>query len=192
MLPPLAQEQVEAAEAQFGVELPEDYRSFLVEVGAGGAGPGYGLFALLEVDGRWQWDAKFDDARDTSRLVAPFDPNCLDARLAELEAAEPPPTSEAYLLWLARWEDAYFHPSRTAGAAALAHFGCGALWLLVVSGPHRGSIWFDDRPSDGGLEPVTGGDGTRQTFRQWYLEWLRGAEKQAGLAEMPLDRPFLD
>ncbi|MFN8075368.1 MAG: hypothetical protein U0Q15_08125 [Kineosporiaceae bacterium] len=93
---------------------------------------------------------------------------------------------------MAQWEDAYFHRSRTSGAAALCHFGCGALWLLAVSGPHRGSIWFDDRASDGGLDPVTGSNGEPQTFRQWYLDWLRGAERKAGLLGAPLDRAFYD
>ncbi|MEV8615575.1 hypothetical protein AB0383_48110 [Amycolatopsis sp. NPDC051373] len=43
LAPRLSERDVQAVEGQFGASLPEPYRSFLVEVGAGGAGPGYGL-----------------------------------------------------------------------------------------------------------------------------------------------------
>ncbi|MFJ9784253.1 hypothetical protein ACIRSS_32080 [Amycolatopsis sp. NPDC101161] len=43
---------------------------------------------------------------------------------------------------------------------------CGAYFRLVVTGPERGRLWFDDRGSDGGVSPVGAG------FREWYLKWL--------------------
>jgi hypothetical protein len=45
---PLARDLLEKIEEEQGVELPDDYRRFLLEVGNGGAGPGYGLYSLEE------------------------------------------------------------------------------------------------------------------------------------------------
>lgn len=47
----------------------------------------------------------------------------------------------------------YFGNYWTQGAIVICHYGCGAYFLLIVSGPERGQIWFDDRASDYGLSP---------------------------------------
>jgi hypothetical protein len=61
LAPPLGERDVEAVEEQFGGPLPESYRSFLVEVGASGAGPGYGLLGFGRSARRWEFAA--DDRR---------------------------------------------------------------------------------------------------------------------------------
>jgi hypothetical protein len=44
--PPLPPAELEAIEHRLGAALPDDLRAFAAEVGAGGAGPGYGVVAI--------------------------------------------------------------------------------------------------------------------------------------------------
>lgn len=61
LAPPLAARDVAALERDLGTPLPDDYRAFLVEIAAGGAGPAYGLLpadravraALRQQSGPW-------------------------------------------------------------------------------------------------------------------------------------------
>ena len=48
--PPLTEAELQSHERRLGVVLPAEYRQFLAEVGHGGAGPYYGLFALDSKD----------------------------------------------------------------------------------------------------------------------------------------------
>uniref|UniRef100_A0AAU2VTM0 SMI1/KNR4 family protein n=1 Tax=Streptomyces sp. NBC_00008 TaxID=2903610 RepID=A0AAU2VTM0_9ACTN len=51
----MGEEQIRALEADLGVGLPARYRSFLLHVGGGGAGPDYGLMTPTSSDDGWQW-----------------------------------------------------------------------------------------------------------------------------------------
>lgn len=46
--PPISEKELASFEAEHRITLPDDYRSFLLEVGNGGAGPYYGLLPLGE------------------------------------------------------------------------------------------------------------------------------------------------
>jgi len=52
------------------------------------------------------------------------------------------------------------------GVIALAHAGCGVMWLLVVKGPQRGEVWVDAGGSDQVARCVA------PSFTTWYTNWL--------------------
>ncbi|MEU6058494.1 SMI1/KNR4 family protein [Streptomyces sp. NPDC047097] len=188
---PLTAEELADLEAGTGVRLPEEYRSFLLEVGAGGAGPGYGLFPLRREEGRWRLEGDGADLADLSRLAEPFpergpDPELLAALLAECPEEEDfddiEEFDEAYEAWDERWGAVLFAPERTTGALVLSQLGCARREWLVVSGVHRGTMWSDRRADDADLAPLTHEDGTPVTFARWYRGWLESAERATGTA----------
>ncbi len=154
---PLSAAELSQVEQQLGVTFPQEYRTFLTEVGAGGAGPEYGLFALTRAaDGHWAWSCdESDDLTDLSTLGTSFDPGDLRDDQQRLWAAKPADYESAdYRDWVRRWDDLLWTPGRTAGAVCINHEGCGHHTWLVVSGPQRGTIWTDARGSDHDLEPL--------------------------------------
>lgn len=44
--PPMLEAELEAIESEAGIRFPEDYRRFLMNIGDGGVGPGYGLLPV--------------------------------------------------------------------------------------------------------------------------------------------------
>ncbi|MFJ8634803.1 SMI1/KNR4 family protein [Streptomyces sp. NPDC093568] len=124
---PLSEASVAEAEAQWGVSLPADYRAFLREVGAGGAGAFFeeSVCAQVEHERKEPVESHFEDE-------AAFD--------------------AAYRAWLR--EDEKLSDRFLSGAVCLSHEGCGYFHWLVVSGPQRGQVWLDERPGDGGFSPL--------------------------------------
>ena len=55
---PASLNEVKQFEESIGVELPEEYRNFLLLAGNGGAGPFYGLYSLQQVKSWLSWDVK--------------------------------------------------------------------------------------------------------------------------------------
>jgi hypothetical protein len=160
LAPPMTEAELLAAERRLGVTLPGEYRGFLLEAGAFGTGPGYGLMRLTAGDGE-----------RTGKLRRPFNPDVAPLLRQWDEAAGN-----------ARREEA-LDEQLTAGKLRICHHGCGYYTLLVVTGPERGNLWEDMLAGDGGMAP-TGhpdrtGDGGRTTFGRWYLDWLAVAEQQA-------------
>ncbi|KJY41985.1 cell wall assembly protein [Streptomyces sp. NRRL B-1568] len=185
---PLTDDALAELEAQVGVELPDDYRNFLTVVGAGGAGPAYGLFPVRRVQGRWRWEGDGADLADLSMLARPFpdhspDPESLDALLAERPEEEDfdeiEDFDDAIEAWDERWEALMFAPERTAGAIVISHLGCAQREWLIISGTHRGTIWSDCRADDADLAPLLDGNGAPVTFARWYTDWLQEAERIA-------------
>jgi hypothetical protein len=185
--PVLSPAQLAELEAQIGVRLPQEYRSFLLAVGAGGAGPAYGVFPVQRAQGRWRWTGDGADLADWSRLAEPFpvqgpDPTVVRKLLAECPEEEESDGIEdfdtAYEDWDRRWVEVMWNPERTVGAIAICHLGCAGRQWLVISGPERGRIWSDDRVDEVDLAPLLTEHGRPVTFARWYLDWLDQAEQQ--------------
>ncbi|MFB6956987.1 SMI1/KNR4 family protein [Streptomyces sp. NPDC056309] len=185
---PLTRGGLAELEAQIGVQLPEEYRAFLLHVGTGGAGPAYGLFPVRRVQGRWRWEGDGADLADLTRLAEPFpdqgpDPKLLDDLLAQRPEEEDfddiEDFDDAIEAWDERWDAVMVAPERTAGAIVICHLGCALREWLIISGSHRGTIWSDGRADDVDLVPLLDDDGTPVTFARWYSDWLEKAEQTA-------------
>ncbi|MEU9832168.1 SMI1/KNR4 family protein [Streptosporangium sp. NPDC048047] len=180
--PPLTGAEVAEIETALGTSLPGEYRGFLMEVGAGGAGPDYGLFppALPPEENR---------AALAGRLRRPFRPDHAQRALDEYDEREPSrdayPDEEGYRRAFGAWDDEFdeLDEALVAGTLCVSDRGCGYHTLLVVTGPERGTVWEDVRAVGMGVVPLGDGDGGRMTFAEWYLEWLSHAERRA--AEKP-------
>lgn len=191
--PPLTDRQLAAAETQFGVNFPDDYASFLTEMGAGGAGPSYGVFPLVVEHQTWKWLG--DGADLTEDLVSPF-PHVVpwnldghpvwDAEPTDDEHASEEAFDDANSAWQDKLDELLWEPQWTTGAICLCHLGCALREWLVVSGPERGNIWYDGRADCGGLAPTTQAGLERVTFAQWYEHWLE--EVLAAARALPTPR----
>ncbi|MFJ4989778.1 SMI1/KNR4 family protein [Streptomyces sp. NPDC088732] len=179
--PVMEEEQLQALEEAVGVDLPTQYRGFLLQVGAGGAGPDYGLVTPVLDDSGWQWRGVglVHPGQSTTAELAgrPFVVEALQRELDALVAQEPKAEAyatddafhQAFTAWDTRYEELY--DAQEAGVVFLSEQGCGYSSLLVMTGPHAGAVWDDVRPADGGIVP-TGHD-----FGQWYLRWLVRTEQ---------------
>ncbi|MFH8291167.1 SMI1/KNR4 family protein [Streptomyces sp. NPDC018059] len=181
LLPVLTREQVAAVERHRGVTFPAEYRSFLLEVGAGGAGPDYGLFPVRPVGP--------DTPPATPHGARPFRPE-RTRELADHQDAEPSraayggtPQDETrfrrdHHAWARREDDLL--EILTEGTLCVGEQGCGYSTLLALTGPERGTVWHDARAAAEGVVPVQFvGKPGRVTFAAWYLRWLNRAERQA-------------
>lgn len=155
----LLESDVQEVEVRYSITLPEDYRRFLLFMGNGGAGPGYGMYPL---DYSLQ-----HSVRNVGLLKAPF------------------PHSERWNmtpedLGLDRDNDyvafdkAYFNDTYAQGSLRISTEGCNIYPLLIIAGNERGHIWCDDRSSDGGIYPLSAPHhpDERLSFFGWYELWL--------------------
>ncbi|MEU7337953.1 SMI1/KNR4 family protein [Streptomyces sp. NPDC007074] len=184
---PLTPAELADLEGQTGVSLPEDYRTFLLHAGAGGAGPSHGVYPVRLVQGRWRWEGDGAELADLSRLGEPFprvgaEPEVVQRLLAarpdEEDFEEIEDFDDAIEAWDERWEPVMWAADRTVGAVVISTLGCAAREWLIISGPERGRIWSDNRVDDEDLKPLLDDNGAPVTFAHWYLTWLEKAERQ--------------
>jgi SMI1/KNR4 family protein SUKH-1 len=177
---PLAEREVAAFEQRYAIRLPEDYRGFLTNVGNGGAGPSSGLFKLGEMDGL-RADEPWHEGAFIGTLRQPW-PHRSAWNLPKEDLDVPADLApEALDAAMDLCERKYWSEAVVAGAFPICHHGCALRDWLVVTGPEAGHVWHDSRADSRGLRPCEGADGRRQTFMDWYLDWLNGALLELGV-----------
>lgn len=84
------------------MRLPAEYRDYLRQVAAGGAGLGYGLFVLSRnAIGKWGWTGDGAELTERGSLRVEFSPADPTPALTRLDATEPPQSdASAYVRWL--------------------------------------------------------------------------------------------
>lgn len=152
----LSESAVSDFENEYAIKLPLEYRSFLKNIGNGGAGPFYGIEKLF--------DSVFED---------------LDYKRGKINLTEPFPHSEAWNLNAENFSDyddfekTYFDVKHSNGLLRLCNFGCRVYISLVVNGAEYGNMWTDDRGNDGGIYPSSElGNKGKVSFLDWYELWF--------------------
>lgn len=155
-------EEISALESAWRIRFPEDYKAFLMEIGAGGAGPYYGL--EKPEDGIYV-DLDYKNLPNDISGVFPYTEEWnpeVDWYEDDVDEAE----CEAK-------EEEYFGEQHSAGMLRISNYGCGVTINLIVNGQSYGEIWVDDRANSNGIYPDHYfGNRDRLNFLDWYELWL--------------------
>ena len=154
--PPASGSAVASFESALGVELPDGYRNFLLQVGDGAPGPGEGVWPLA--------------GRETGGPAGhgvehPTDQFDLDGPVAQVIPGNDDPDSDEY------WDDATYR--QLTGVLDIGCLGYPADVFLVLTGPRRGEVWSVDEDCYFPLLADDVGEGAEHhDFVSWYSQWL--------------------
>ncbi|MFJ2089119.1 SMI1/KNR4 family protein [Streptomyces sp. NPDC087901] len=170
--PPLSETEICEAEAELGIAFPDQYRTYLLSRSAGGVdGAGSAMNRLRRSAAGWGWQGDTDTNYDLLTTAFPH-PDSYSAAEEELNGREPLtdgyPDGNAYRTAWQHWDAEYevFQERKTSGAVYIQDNGCGFATLLVVTGPFRGSLWFDGRATCDRILPLHL-DGRPVSFEEW-------------------------
>ena len=156
---------------------------FLSQVGNGGAGPFYGLYALedsLEVHTDFDSPMSLNSPFPLTQATLPNEAklSLLEDQLeAAQEAGDEDLETELYeqyqaLLFPSEWANGYLH---------LCDYGCGISFFLVIVGEDAGTIWENRAVDAEGLMPSNEfGNTVKLDFLEWYQLWLEQALENLG------------
>lgn len=178
--PTLSSKELAELEERYAIRLPEDYRAFLMQIGNGGCGPGYGLqrFGDERLLARWPRATHTGQVREVAKT-----PQCsvsvavmVDSQGREVDRfelqfynaierlkADPdairrpfPFVQSAFRLEeesddFAADEEGVFQGGAGDGILMLAHYGSGIFAVLVVTGEQAGTVWVNDRTNGVGI-----------------------------------------
>lgn len=145
----ISESELKNFEKEHNINLPVDYRAFLLAFGNESPGPYYGLLSLKKGVLDLPQNAR---QSSTIHLSRPFR---FDVAWNEKENEEYDD---------AKWCD---------GMLRICHEGCGFFTNLIITGKESGNVWVDGRVSEQGIYPLQyKGKHTRLSFTDWYLKWL--------------------
>lgn len=167
--PPIPEDEIQEHELRYGIRLPSDYRTYLLEVGNGGAGPGQGLLPLGEA-------IRQSLAGCPDCLARPF-PHGMDSPRSHAQRwfQFRDPGAPGYVPITT---DEAMAPEFMSGSLVIAHGkpikGGAVAYRLVVSGDQYGRVWRDDRARSASVGPCASASRslTEVHFREWMLTWL--------------------
>jgi hypothetical protein len=162
---PMPESEIETFETRCSVRLPEDFRTFLIQVSRGGAGPNY---RIRPFSGQWS----------CSRVTRPF---------PHLQGWEPWEKTSVDVGWNCE-DDDWDRDWLFDGSINICGGGCDSRFWLVLTGEERGHMWYSELDNEIGIWPVSGkntdlnrrsmfpefvfGGSGRLTFLDWYEHWL--------------------
>ncbi|MFB6888015.1 SMI1/KNR4 family protein [Kitasatospora sp. NPDC056327] len=154
--PALGWAAVRAFEAEHGVVLPEPYRTSVAEIADGSRSgpPDHGLLALAELPGDWGADRPERDLGRPFPLTSPW-----------VWEDDPAPAEEIGPVL----EQVFGH-----GSIVLGTDGCGSYWHLVVTGPHRGHVWYINGEGAIPFGAEHGFTTAAPGFAGWVEHWAAG------------------
>ncbi|MEH1899912.1 MAG: SMI1/KNR4 family protein [Nostoc sp.] len=184
--PCLSDKDIQVFESRYNITLASEYRNFLLEVGNGGAGPGYGLSGLSGVENEDIIPEKLYQ-ENYEILSKPF---LLTEAWNDLDLIVKNNTG-----FIANG-DAYFDDKFIQGSLTITNYGCGIYAMLVITGEQSGKIWIDDRTNDNGIYPASltfchafhdinpddfypdRDEEQPLSFYDWYEDWLNRSLEQ--------------
>ncbi len=176
---PLTKEQISFFEEKYEVELPAEYRTFIKEVGDGGAGPGYGLFPLFENESAHE----HINLKNEFLFLEDYDS---DAYFEEQVTCECSDCSKCHNKEVClEYEDEMGRVRYQGGSLAVCFEGCTFYRRLIMNGERCGEVWAESVGE--GLKRVEEG------FNEWYCGWLDNSIEMilpfvnAVLTHMPFD-----
>jgi Leucine-rich repeat (LRR) protein len=170
--PSITEPELVAIENQIGTTLPEEYRTFLLYVGNGGVGPGYGIMSLQKAINEL---LHFTDCENVEEVY-----KALSQPFVKPKASD----------------DVFECRYNLTGALPISDCGCASYDLLVLTGEERGTIWglgdifyplslnktTERFSAEEFMQKMLSPDNkARVTFLQWYQAWLEdGIIKYSG------------
>lgn len=138
-------DQLNLYEEKMGINLPEEYKFFLKNIGNGGAGPFYGIFPL---------EKSANSIRPGSLLrVSPLSPNISDSELDYLVDLHQEDKDEEFSIF--------------DGILRIGNQGCGTCTYLVLSGEFSGRVInLDEFEFTRPIFDKSNG------FFEWYFDWI--------------------
>ncbi len=146
---PLSEEKLKRYEEQNGIQLPEEYRDFLLLAGNGGAGPYYGLYSL---------DVSEKESQNPRTYCVQQEP-VIYPKMSD-EDWERAADSEG------KRKGEEVHPY--AGVLPIGTQGCTLMTGIMLGGPYRGQVVYYDEDLCGKPFFVR-----EKGFLAWYERWLR-------------------